>query len=740
MRSVSGSSVLVGSLLSVLLLGAAPPDRTFTESTGVTVVEVPVQVVRDGEPVRGLTAADFEITEGRRRQPITGFDVVDLGTPEAQRISADIPAAGKRHFLLLFDLANSNPKSLRQSRVAIMQSLLKTLTPSDLVAVAVYSPVNGMRMLLGFTSDLRLIARAVQQVGAQRIDKGIPDGGWGTSAFDIAQALSSLSNAEQNLENQQQQPPDPGQSFVQQGASASRAAVAEAEIQAFMVEVLQEGMEVVQGQHDEMAQRRNQVAPLTSAFADLAHMMEAVAGRKLVVLFSEGFDSTILTGSEDMEDQQAMAQAAMAGATIAVDSEERFGSTRQTNELEKMLAQFRRSDCVIESIDISGLRGIDLDATAHTSGEGSLLVMAHDTGGEVFRNMNDLGQAMGQLLKRTSVTYVLSFQPEGLREDGSYHPIKVQLKNAPRGTKLTFRNGYFAPRPYNQRRPVERMLAAADQLMGANQAGSVTTAVLAAPFRAGAGRAYVPVFIEADGRTLLDGMTGKVLPAEVYAYAVDPNGSVRDAFNQTVQIDLAKAGTLLHDGGLKFYGHLELPPGEYALRVLLRNGATGAFGKRTVMLKVPAFAGSEEVLLPPLFPEPGGLWAVVRETPRGQLKNESYPFVVGQQAFVPASRPALRPGEEVPVALAGYNLGGDFKTEAKVESADGRDLGSCPIRLGPLVPGAGDRPDVYKAFVRPPQALAPGAYRLVVTGSGAAGSQTATSDFVVAGPASGASR
>jgi VWFA-related protein len=740
MRRVSGSSLLVGSLLSLFLLGAAPADRSFTENTQVTVVEIPVQVVRDGEPVRGLTAADFEITEGRKHHAITGFDVVDLATPESRRLSADIPAAGKRHFLLLFDLANSNPKSLRQSRAAIMNSLLKTLTPSDLVAVAAYSPVNGMQMLLGFTSDLRLIARAVQQVGAQRIDTGTPGGGYGVAAADIAKALSAINSAEQNLADNANEPLSPGATTVQRLLAATRESVAEAFLRAEAVEVTQEGMEVAQGQHDQMAQARNSVAPLTSAFNDLAHMMGAVAGRKLVVLFSEGFDSTILTGSESAEDQTSMAQATMLGASVAVDSEERFGSTRQTNELEKMLEQFRRTDCVIESIDISGLRGMDLDANARTSGEGSLLVMAHDTGGEIFRNMNDLGQAMSQLLERTSVTYVLSFQPDGLRQDGSYHPIKVQLKNASHGAKLTFRNGYFAPRPYGQQRPVERMLAAADQLMGANQAGSVTTAILAAPFRGSAGRSYVPVFIEADGRTLLDGMTGKVMPAEIYAYAVDGNGFISDAFNQTIQIDLAKAGTLLHDGGLKFYGHLELPPGEYALRVLLRNGATGAFGKRTLLIKVPAFSATDEVLLPPLFPEPGGLWTVVRETPRGKLREAAYPFVVGQQAFVPASRPALRPGEEVPVALVGYNLGGDFKTEAKVVSADGRDLGSCPIRLGGLVPGTGDRPDVYKAFVRPPQALAPGSYQLVITGSGTAGSQTSASDFVVAGAAAGAGR
>src|ERR1700726_1029796 len=113
---------------------AAPADQQpFSETTQVTAVEIPVQVVRDGEPVRGLTAADFEIWEGRTRQVITGFDMVDLSAPENQRLSAAIPAAGRRHFLLIFDLSNSQPTYVLKARHAAATSLLQTLVPSDLV-------------------------------------------------------------------------------------------------------------------------------------------------------------------------------------------------------------------------------------------------------------------------------------------------------------------------------------------------------------------------------------------------------------------------------------------------------------------------------------------------------------------------------------------------------------------------------------------------------------------------------
>src|SRR5260370_40385885 len=57
------------------LRAAAPPEASssFSESTEVTAVQVPVQVLRDGEPGRGLAAADFQVFDGKSRQKVTRF-------------------------------------------------------------------------------------------------------------------------------------------------------------------------------------------------------------------------------------------------------------------------------------------------------------------------------------------------------------------------------------------------------------------------------------------------------------------------------------------------------------------------------------------------------------------------------------------------------------------------------------------------------------------------------------------
>src|SRR6185295_3063753 len=168
----------------------------------------------------------------------------------------------------------------------------------------------------------------------------------------------------------------------------------------------------------------------------------------------------------------------------------------------------------------------------------------------------------------------LSFQPEVPR-DGAYHPIKVELAKGGRGMKVVHRPGYFAPRPFDPREAPAHLLDAAETILGGREGGSLATALVAAPFPGAADRAYVPIVVEVDGASLLAGAETGPLPTEIYAYALRADGSIGDFFGQTLAFDLAKVKDKLQASGLKYYGHLELPPGDWSLRVLVRNGRTG---------------------------------------------------------------------------------------------------------------------------------------------------------------------
>src|SRR5215203_4492960 len=108
-------------LLAAVLMAAAapvqPPPPTFEGTSQVVAVEVPVNVVgRDGQPVRGLTAADFEIYDGSEAQKISSFEVIDLKAIDAAAAEGggaaqppSLRSGARRHFLFLFDLSFSSP-------------------------------------------------------------------------------------------------------------------------------------------------------------------------------------------------------------------------------------------------------------------------------------------------------------------------------------------------------------------------------------------------------------------------------------------------------------------------------------------------------------------------------------------------------------------------------------------------------------------------------------------------------
>jgi VWFA-related protein len=733
------AAALVLALGAMTTLGAAggpraapltPPagSGALSETTEVVAVEVPVQVVRDGEPVRGLAAADFEVYEGRQRQPVTGFEVLDLRAGQRQAVAA-IPPALRRHFLFLFDLSFSEPKSIVRAR-EMVRGMLPSLHPSDLVAVATYSSGGGPKLALGFTSDRRQVLKAIDTLGLPELVDRNPDPLQLLAAEESSSTAGSLALA----------------------ATAIGSASPRQEAEAALIDFLR-----AQAQASDSANRQQQQAVIgafTRSFTDLARLLASVHGRKQVIYLSEGFDTSIVHGVESAEDQGRIAAQSIAGEGYLTDSDARYGNTRGANVLEKLMEELRRADCVIQAVDIGGLRSQGDQGPARPSGEGSLFVMAHDTGGELYRNFNDLGAAMGQLLAKSSVTYVLSIQPQGLKQDGSYHPLRVALKSGPatRGAQVSYRQGYYAPRAYRQRSAGERQLAVAETVIGGGDRGAMRIAVLAAPFApparpaataaggaeaAGvAGKAYVAVVIEADGASLLNGTAGDILPVEVYVYAIGAAGEVQGFFSQSLRFELAKVIPLLDRTGLKFYGHLDLPPGDYSLRVLVRNAGNGDYGLSSERLSVPAFDRSPPVLLPPFFAENPGRWLMVRETAKGGEGEVPYPFMVGDRAYVPALRPSLAAEQEVAVALVGYNLpAGALEARATVLSADGRDLGRGDLTLGGRQPPDAAGAERLTATFRAPRGLEPGEYRLRIALVDAQGvAHDSAARFVVAAP------
>jgi len=179
----------------------------------------------------------------------------------------------------------------------------------------------------------------------------------------------------------------------------------------------------------------------------------------------------------------------------------------------------------------------------------------------------------------------------------------------------------------------------------------------------------------------------------------------------------------------KLISYLRLPPGHYEVRTLIRNAETGATGLAITPLDVPDFHDASPDLLPPLFIEAADRW-LVGEGKRESEDDFDYPLLAGGDRLIPASKPVLPVGQEVPVLLVGRRL-----PKALAANASFKAVGSegatyeVEITLGARHSDLSGTERIT-AHLRP-GAMPAGDYELLLTLSGIDGGESVTSSIGV---------
>jgi VWFA-related protein len=611
------------------------------ETVNVNVIEVPVSVVdSSGNPVRGLTAANFEVYDGGKKQAITSFDKIDFGSTESASAISPLNPAARRSFLLLFDLSFSSPKSLVRAQEAARNFVKTAVQPRDLVGVGTIENEHGFRLQTAFTTDRELVESVIAD----------PNGFRGTDPLQIANKtfVADLTNGDSV------KTPVP--------AASGNAALANAE----MAERQQ------QLTHSNEQYVRTRVEKQVDYLGQLAKTLRAVPGRKQVVLLSEGFDAKYLQGRDARESEAANREndAVTSGQYWKVDNDQRYGSSASLTMLDRMAQAFRASDVVLHAIDIQGVRvQNDVASGSNFNSNAGLFTLSRPTGGEVFQNSNDLKNNFGRMLRAQEVVYVLSFQGPSVSM-GRYHDLKVKLVNAQ--GRVNYRPGYYES---GGETVTERALTTAEVIVNDIPQDSVHMSAFAAPFPAADGNSQVPIILDINGADLTKEARGSMGAAEIFVYAFDADGVVRDRLYQHLTFDLKKVSDRLKNG-LRYYGTLVLPPGSYAIKSLVRAGEPNekkndekrGYARTNVI--VPK--AGDVAVLPPIPIDEGPKWLLVRGTERGIAA--SYPFELNGQNFIPSATASNK------VALVVYGAAANeltWETTPKTKL-----LGTIPITGG----------------------------------------------------------
>lgn len=610
-------------LLLVLLPTLAFAQAPFQEKVIVTYVEVPVTVLgRDNTPIRGLTQANFELRDGGEKRDIQSFDAIDFAAAGAQKIISPLNPASRRNFLLLFDLSYSSPISIGRAQDAARNFIVRSVGHRDLVGVAAIDVNHGVRFLTAFTTDRNLLNAAIRDPANFR--------GFDPLQISMARGFDLGSDS----------------SPAPQGADG---------IEAIAKELAQDFARTA-GRMDD-SYRRNRVKQQVEMLGATARSLNKIAGRKHIVLLSEGFDPRLVQGRVvgDVKEQTQENIDALGGEVWKIDSDKRFGSASSQRSIADMAEEFRRADVVLHAVDIQGVRvQNDVQGGARVNSNEGLFLLANSTGGTVFRNSNNISSDFDRLARQHEVVYVIGFQaPVG--RAGEFHDLKVKLVNVP-GARVQHRGGYYSA---GNESIVERTLSSAEVIMNDIPQTDIDLAAIAMPFPTAGGKSQVPVILEIAGDDLVKHSLKRGFTAEIYVYAFDEDGFVRDRLYQRMRIDLAQVGERLKGGGVKFYGTLSLPPGSYAIKNLVRIAETDAKGFQRVNVVVPS-ADDVSVLQPLFFEEPRG-WVMVKGG-SNDATNAPYPFMLDGEAFIPAARAHLRSGEPRLFTVWVYNAQPDEVT------------------------------------------------------------------------------
>jgi hypothetical protein len=386
---------------------------------------------------------------------------------------------------------------------------------------------------------------------------------------------------------------------------------------------------------------------------NVADYMAGIRGRrKAVVFFSEGIDYDIYNpiANQYSSDIRTWGQDAVAAAT--------------------------RANVSFYSIDPRGLTGVGdaeigslpLDPSLNLGtaalqrelqiSQDSLRTLSEETGGFAAVNSNDFAKSFERIVRDNSSYYVIGYYSNDNRRDGQFRNLTVRVKQP--GLQVRARKGYVAPkgRPPAATTPAPAAIAASVAMREALNSPVPVTGLgitaFAAPMmgaaqKGGPQKATVLMVVEIEGQSLKfkqDGPTF-VNDIEVAILAMDEGGKVKDGSKDTAQLKLRpETYASVQKNGLRLTRRLELPPGNYQLRIGARENVGGLVGSVMYDLDVPDYSKADLSM--------GGVLLTAASASRMPTANPDKDF----KDILPASPTAMREfpsGDQLALAVDVYD-------------------------------------------------------------------------------------
>ena len=581
----------------------------FEATSQLVVVNVAAKDGR-GQPIEGLNAADFIITEDGKPQQIKVFEyqrlednVLPPAAPVARAAAA--PAAqiapahagavkykDRRLLVLFFDQAGMAVADQIRAQQAALKFLKTGLTQSDLVAVMTYSTT--LSVLQDFTSDRDALAAVVQHLSIG--DTGMSNGSTGDDSEGDTGAAYTSDDSEFNIFNTDRK-----------------------------------------------------LAALESA----VKMLTSLPEKKALVYFASGMTRT---GIDNQAQLRATVNAAVRGnvAFYPVDAR-------------GLAASAPLGDATQASPGGQAMYSGSAQRSAQANFQGqqeTLYALAADTGGKALLDQNDLSLGIRQAQHDISSYYILGYYSSNASLDGKYRRIKVQV-NRNLTAKLDYRSGYFAGKEFRQFTSGDRERQLQEALMLEDPMTDLSLALEVNYFRQAKDRYFVPVAVKIPGSDIELARKGGSettrldFIGEVRDAKGAPQGMVRDEI--TVKLKGENAGQLA-SRNLTYDTGFTLPPGTYSLKFLARENETGKMGTFETKFTIPDLTADTRYLpisSVVLSYQREKLDAAVATAERDRKLIAANPLVENGEKLVPSVTRVFRRQQDLQVYLEAYQPGAE---------------------------------------------------------------------------------
>lgn len=398
--------------------GEAEDERPFVDMVDVNVINVDVYVTdRDGNPITGLEADDFEVLENGREVKISNFYAVEdrrvrsdgaAGEPPAEESDlppgvaaieagrSEIPEDQRLSLIVYVDNLNLRPHDRRRVLQDVRSFLRQEIGPQDRTMLVTFERALHVRQ--PFTTDSERIIEslfAVDELSGQSVHSD-------SERRDVLQRIDDSASGGEAL---------------------------------MWAETYAESMQ-------------NDLHFSIDALREMVGSLAGLPGRKAILYVSDGIP---MIPAEDIfyAVQQKFQN------TGAMTRLYGFDSSRRFEELAALANAHRVS---FYTIDAGGLRvasaanaevfqvdqagaSSHIDSVRIHNIQAPLRMLADKTGGKAIINENRVGKSLATIAHDFRNYYSLGYTP-GHSGDGRYYRIEVRLKTKDREARLRYREGY----------------------------------------------------------------------------------------------------------------------------------------------------------------------------------------------------------------------------------------------------------------------------------------------------------